>query len=80
MADEVHLGRLVAEIALNNSNLTENAEQSEQTLQQLNQAIADNKKQQQNSNLVIARAAKELKALQRQVEENGGADEEQEKE
>ena len=78
MADEVHLGRLVAEIALNNSNLTENAEQSEQTLQQLNQAIADNKKQQQNSNLVIARAAKELKALQRQVEENGKADEEQE--
>ncbi len=75
MADEVHLGRLVAEIALNNSNLTENAEQ---TLQQLNQAIADNKKQQQNSNLVIARAAKELKALQRQVEENGKADEEQE--
>lgn len=78
MADEVHLGRLVAEIALNNSNLTENAEQSEQTLQQLNQAIADNKKQQQNSNLVIARAAKELKALQRQVQENGKADEEQE--
>ena len=77
MAEEVNLGTLVAHIALNNSDLTENAERSEQTLQQLNQAIEDNKKQQQNSNLVIARAAKELKALQRQIEENGEADEEQ---
>ena len=77
MAEEVNLGTLVAHMTLDNSDLTENAEQSEQTLQQLNQAIADNKKQQQNSNLIIARAAKELKALQRQVEENGEADEEQ---
>ena len=76
MAD-VHLGRLVAEFTLDHSKLIENAEQSEQILQQLGQAVAENKKQQQNSNLVIARAAKELKALQRQVEENGKADEEQ---
>ncbi len=77
MAD-VHLDRLVAEFTLDHSKLIENAEQSEEILQQLGQAVAENKKQQQNSNLVIARAAKELKALQRQTEENGKADEEQE--
>ncbi len=78
MAEEILVGRIVAEAHLNNSNLIENAEQSEQKLRELGQAIDENKKQQQNSNLVIARAAKELKALQRQTEENGKADEEQE--
>ena len=77
MAEEVLIGRIVAEARLDNSNLIENAEQSEQKLRELGQAIEDNKKQRQNSNLVIARAAKELKALQRQAEENGGANEEQ---
>ena len=76
MAD-VDLDRLVAEIVLDHSKLIEDAEQCEKILQQLGQAVAENKKQQQNSNLVIARATKELNKLQRQVEENGETDEEQ---
>ena len=79
MAEEIKVGRIVGEIILDNSKLIESADQSEKKLRELGKAIEDNKKQQQNSNLIIARAAKELKALQKQVEENGGADEEQEK-
>lgn len=71
MPEELDVGTLRAEITLDGS------EDMIEKLNDLNKALIENQYQQKNCNKTIAEAAKELEKIQKQIGENGEADEEQ---